>query len=180
VSDDRRIETPLGPVRLRPEHPDDDGFLFALFSANRIGILRLARIPEDAVADLLALQHRSQTATYRTLYPNAVYSILEHDGVPVGRLIENDETNEVYFVDIALMPDVQRQGLGRAVIAILRDQWAGRGRSARAKVAVENEASMRLFRGLGFTPASTDEHAYLTLRCKRPRHLRERPGTARP
>jgi ribosomal protein S18 acetylase RimI-like enzyme len=166
MSDTRTIETPLGIVALRPERTDDEDFLFALFSANRIGILKLARIPEDAVAELIALQYRSQTATYRTLYPEATYSIVEREGAAVGRLIENDETREVYFVDIALMPDVQRRGVGRAIIRALRDVWAGRGRAARAKVAIENEASMQLFRGLGFAPVGTDEHAYVTLRWK--------------
>ena len=152
---------------LRLERADDHDFLFRLFCANRIWILKLAQIPESAIDDLILLQHRSQTSTYRSLYPNAVYSIVEHDGKPVGRVIEHDESREVYFVDIAFMPEHQRRGFGRAVIGTLRDQWAARGRNARAKVAIENEPSMRLFRALDFVPVSTDADAYVTLRWLR-------------
>lgn len=152
---------------LRLEVPGDADFLFRLFCANRMGILRLAQIPEAAIDDLILLQHRSQTSTYRSLFPNAVYSIVEHNGEPIGRLIENDEKREVYFVDIALMPEHQQHGFGRALIKTLRDEWAARGRNARAKVAIENEPSMRLFRGLGFIPDDADPDAYVTLRWKR-------------
>jgi len=152
---------------LRSESAADGDFLFRLFCANRIDILRLARIPESAIDDLILLQHRSQTSTYRSLFPNAVYSIVEHNGEPIGRVIENDEKRMVYFVDIALMPEHQRHGFGRALIGTLRDHWAAHGRNARAKVAIENEPSMRLFRALDFLPDEADADAYVTLRWNR-------------
>jgi hypothetical protein len=54
------------------------------------------------MALMIAFQYGSQTATYRGMFPDAVYSIVAFGGEEVGRFIEHDETDVVYFVDFVL------------------------------------------------------------------------------
>ncbi len=85
MTDERRtIVTPRGTFVLRPERPEDDPFLFRLFVANNIQILQMAGFAPEMIEKLIAVQHRSQTATYRGMFPHAIYSIVEFEGQEVG------------------------------------------------------------------------------------------------
>jgi ribosomal protein S18 acetylase RimI-like enzyme len=159
----RVIATPRGDVRLRLERPEDDAFLFRLFTLNNIGILREAGLPQAMIDNLIVMQHRSQTATYRAMFPSALFWIVERNGEPIGRYIEHDEDNRVYIVDIALLPENQAAGIGPALVRDTLSTCAAHGRGARAKVMVNNKPSLKMLHRLGFVDADTDDQAYLTL-----------------
>ncbi len=170
----RRYDTRYGSVTLRIERPQDDAFLLELFRGHAIGVLELARLPPDMIERLLAHQFRSQTETHRRQFPDAVYSIIESGGAPIGRLIEEDEGDTVYYVDFALLPDRQARGLGTAFIGMVSDEWAARGRDARVEVMINNEPSLKLCRKLGFVETATTQSGYVELRRKIPEHARNR------
>jgi len=170
----RLIKTPRATFTLRPERPEDQRFLFDLFVFDNIGILQAAALPEDVIEKLINFQFRSQTATYRGLFPDAIYSIVSLDGKDIGRFIEHDETDVVYFVDFVLLPEYQALGYGAALTRALMDEWATRGRGTRVKVLVTNEKSLKMCRKLGFTQAEPDEMAYVDLRWYPP-HLKPAP-----
>jgi RimJ/RimL family protein N-acetyltransferase len=170
MDEERRIiETKRGAFALRLERPDDDEFLFALFRANNIDVLGLMGLPEEMVEQLIRFQYRSQTATYRSLYPDAVFSIIEREGETIGRLIEDDEQDIVYFVDFVLIPERRAQGLGSAFIRALMNEWAGRGRGARVEILTNNEPSLKMCRRLGMVEGKSDDMAYVELRWYPPR-----------
>ena len=158
----RRYDTSHGTVTLRLETPGDDAFLFALFSSHTGRVLRQAGLPDTAIRTMLQFQYRSNNQTHRAAFPNACYSIIESEGNPIGRFIEEDEGATVYFVDFALLEDRQAKGLGTAFIATVVDEWALKGRAARVEVLQNNEPSLKLCRKLGFV--ATREHAgYINL-----------------
>jgi ribosomal protein S18 acetylase RimI-like enzyme len=99
---------------------------------------------------MISFQYRSQSDTHRAMFPDAIFSIIESEGRPIGRLIECDEGETVYFVDFALLPERQAKGLGTAYIEMVADEWAQRGRAARVEVRYDNEHSLKLCRNLGF------------------------------
>jgi RimJ/RimL family protein N-acetyltransferase len=165
----RIIETKRGAFALRLERPEDDEFLFGLFRANNIDVLHLTGLPEAMVEDLIRFQYQSQTATYRALFPDAVFSIIERESETIGRLIEHDERDVIYFVDFALIPERQAQGLGSAFIRALMDEWAGRGRGVRVKILTNNEPSLKMCRKLGMVESEPDDMAYVELRWYPPR-----------
>jgi RimJ/RimL family protein N-acetyltransferase len=165
----RIIETKRGPFALRPERPEDDEFLFRLFRANNINVLHLVGLPDAMVEQLIRFQYRSQTATYRTLYPDAVFSIIEREGETIGRLIEHDERDVVYFVDFVLIPERQAQGLGSAFIRALMNEWAGRERGVRVEILTNNEPSLKMCRKLGMVEGKADDMAYVEMRWYPPR-----------
>lgn len=146
----RSYKTRCGTVTMRPERPEDDGFLFALFRSHTERPLRHARLSDAAIEALVAFQYRSQTANNHALFPYAAFSIIESDGMPIGRLIEHDEDRTVYFVDFALLPERQAKGLGTAYIEMVADEWALKGRAARVEVRYDNVHSLKLCRNLGF------------------------------
>lgn len=165
MSSERRIiATPRGDFVLRPEIPEDDPFLFRLFKASNIKTLHLAGFPEEVIEKLVAFQYRSQTATHRGMFPDAIYSIVSWDGHDVGRFIEHDETDVVYFVDFVLFPEHQAKGLGAALTRALMEEWAARGRGTRVEVMINNEPCLKMCRRLGFTQGEPDERAYVELR----------------
>jgi RimJ/RimL family protein N-acetyltransferase len=159
----RIISTPRGDFVLRLEQPDDDAFLFRLFAANNLQVLHLAGFPQEVIEKLIAFQHRSQTQTYRGLFPDAVYSIVEFAGEPVGRFIEHDEKDVVYFVDFALFPEHQAKGLGSALTRALMQEWAAKGRGTRVKIMMNNEPSLKMCRKLGFVETGAADGAYIDL-----------------
>lgn len=176
MSERRIIATPRGDFVLRPEVPQDAPFLYRLFKAHTVRSLHLAGLPDAAVDQLIAFQHCSQTATHRGMFPDAIYSIIEFGGEEVGRFIEQDETEVVYFVDFALFPEHQARGLGAALTRALMEEWARRGRGTRVEVMINNGPCLKMCRGLGFTQqGQPDDRAFVELRWYPP-HLAPKPS----
>lgn len=149
---------------MRPERPEDEAFLSALFrSHTERPLKRKAGITAAQIETMVGFQYRSQRATHRTLFPNALYSIIESEGLPIGRLIEHDEGETVYFVDFALTPERQAQGLGTAYIEMVADEWALKGRAARVEVQYDNAHSLKLCKNLGFVLHEDKRMGYVNL-----------------
>jgi GNAT superfamily N-acetyltransferase len=160
----RTIPTPRGDFVFRPERPDDEQFLFALFAAHNGAMLRQGGIPAAMIETLLEAQFRSQSATYRTMFPDAIYSIIALEGEEIGRFIEQDESEVVYFVDFLLAPRHQAKGFGPAITWALMQEWAARGRGTRVEVMINNAPCLKMCGRLGFTQSEPDERGYVELR----------------
>ncbi len=78
-------------------------------------------------AALLHMQFRSMRATYAETYKAARFEIVELDAKPVGRIVTDVSHERVLFVDIALLPEVQRGGLATALMTALLDEPRRRG-----------------------------------------------------
>ena len=92
------------------------------------------------------------------------------EGEEIGRFIEQDETDVVYFVDFLLAPQHQAKAIGPAITRALMEEWAARGRGTRVEVMINNEPCLKMCRKLGFTEGKPDERAYVELRWY-PSHL---------
>ena len=155
----------IGPVSLvlRPQRESDDAFLLALFSSHSGRVLRKSTLPAPAIEQMLALQFRANNVTHRTLFPDAIYSVIESGGTPIGRFIEQDEGRTVYFVDFALLEDRQALGLGTALTEQIADEWALKGRAARVEVFHDNAPSLKLCRKIGFVQTGDNGMGFLYL-----------------
>jgi ribosomal protein S18 acetylase RimI-like enzyme len=173
----RTFRTPRGDFIFRPERAEDERFLFGLFAAHNGIMLRHAGLPAAMIENLLEAQFRSQTTTYRDMYPNAIYSIIGFEGEEIGRFIEQDETDVVCFVDFLIAPQHQAKGFGPAITRAVMEEWGARGRGTRVEVMVNNEPCLKMCRKLGFTEGKPDERAYVELHWYPPRLAPERnPG----
>jgi ribosomal protein S18 acetylase RimI-like enzyme len=165
----RRYDTPFGSVTLRTERAEDEAFLFALFDAHAGRVLRQGSLPEAQIRTMLEFQFRANNQTHRSAFPHAIYSIVESGGAPIGRYIEQDEGETVYFVDFALLEDRQAKGLGTALTEKIADEWALKGRAARVEVFQDNTASLKLCRKTGFVQTGDNGMGYVNL--VRPREV---------
>ncbi len=106
--------------------------------------------PDEAVQGFLAQQFHAQHSHYQQHYAAAGRWIIEHGGVPVGRLIVFDSACEVEIVDIALLPEARGLGIGGALIAAVQAQAVIGGKSVNLHAEKNNPARSLYFR-LGFT-----------------------------
>ena len=159
----RIVATPAGALTLRPEQPDDAAFLRRLFVANNAGALRDAGIAGPLADNLLALQLRSQTDTYRRQFPDAEFLIIEHGGEAIGRWIADDEGDAVLIVDFALLPEGQSRGFGAALMGAMMSNAVAIGKALRATVLASNLPSLRMCLRIGMRVVDEDE-VYVHLR----------------
>lgn len=149
------IPTHAGTVSMRPEAADgsDEAFLFHLFASHKLP--EMAFMPLDAAGkeQLLRMQYRSMTATYHGQFPHARFEIVELDGRPAGRLVTDVDAERVYYVDIAMLPEIQGGGVATALMNAVLDEPRRLGIPGRVKVIGGNVASLRLCEKIGFTVA---------------------------
>ena len=101
---------------------------------------------ERFLRDQFELQHKY----YLDVYPNAAFDLIV-DVEALGRLYVDRRPDEIRIIDIALLPQYRRLGIGGAIIESLQEEAASRdlGRVVRIHVEHMNPA-MRLYRRLGF------------------------------
>lgn len=149
-------------VRYRPFEEADLPFVAALYASTRQEELSQANWPQEVVDAFLQQQHEAQHAHYSAHYTGMEWLIVEVGGAAIGRLYLAEWKNEVRIVDIALLPDHRRRGIGAA---ILRDiiAWAD-GLPKPVSIHVEKYNPARhLYLRLGFEPVG-ETGAYDLLR----------------
>jgi ribosomal protein S18 acetylase RimI-like enzyme len=135
---------------LRPETPDDESFLRELYASTRTD--ELDQIPDwnDAQrADFLNMQFDAQRAHYREHFPDARYDVIEIEGHAAGRLYLAVGDEGVNLMDIALLPEHRRGGIGGELTSAVQSFAASYGLAVVLHVEESNPA-MRLYLRLGF------------------------------
>jgi ribosomal protein S18 acetylase RimI-like enzyme len=152
-------------ITLRPVTPEDTPFLFRVYASTRAAELALLGWDEAAKDSFLTLQFRAQNVYYQQQFPNADFQIVLLDGTPVGRLYVAHGPDEIHLIDIALLSDHRRQGIGR----VLLEDILTTARQAALPVHLHVEShnpALRLYTRLGFQ--KTSEHGpYLAMEWDR-------------
>jgi GNAT superfamily N-acetyltransferase len=147
-----KIRTSQGTVGLRPATggASEEAFLYLLFASNRAAEMALMPISPTDKEFLLQVQFRSMNETYRNNYPSARYDIIELDRWPVGRIVTDVQTDCVYYVDFALLPQAQGIGVGTTALAAALEEPRRLGLPARLRSFSYHWAARRLYDRLGF------------------------------
>ena len=145
----------LSTLHIRDAGAADEAFFAALYTSTRDDLLALPADP-SMIDGLIAMQHRLQVAGYRNSYPQAVYQVLERDGVAVGRLVTAAVDGAVRVVDIAVLPSARRAGVAADALRHLQVQAAGAGHAVTLSVHQDNVAARHLYEALGFAVDSED------------------------
>jgi ribosomal protein S18 acetylase RimI-like enzyme len=142
-------------ITLRPATATDREVLLAIFAASRS--IELSMVPWDDERKQLfvAQQLDAQTAYYREKYPDATHDIIELEGKPVGRIYADRRPDEIAILDVAVLNECSRKGIGSTVIRRLQTEAAATRRSIGVLVEVYNP-SQEFFIGLGFAAVSED------------------------
>ena len=145
----------LSTLHIRDANAADETFFASLYRSTRDDLLALPADP-SVIDGLIAMQHRLQLAGYRNSYPEAMYQVLERDGVAVGRLVTATVEGAVRVVDIAVLPSARRAGVAADVVRRLQAQAAEAGHAVALSVRQDNVAARRLYEALGFAVDSED------------------------
>ena len=110
-------------VSARPERlPDDGDFLLSVYASARRPELTGLGWSEKQQDAFIRMQFDAQTRHYRESFPDATYSVICVDGERAGRLIVNHSHDQILIVDIALLPEFRRIGVGGRLVRRLLEQ----------------------------------------------------------
>lgn len=148
-------------VSLREVTPSDLEFLQSVYAGTRAEELAVADWSDEQKAQFCRMQFTAQDAHYREHYPTARFSIIERAGIPVGRLYVDRWTREIRIMDIALLPEHRRAGVGTHLLRALMEEARAAGKVLSIHVEKFNPA-LRLYERLGFLPRE-DKGIYLLM-----------------
>jgi ribosomal protein S18 acetylase RimI-like enzyme len=155
----------MSTLVVRPSLPQDEIFLYELYSAVRAPEFELALIPAAQKELLMRIQFRAQMSAYTEMYPNSCYHLVLLDSKPVGRLWVAPREGELQLVDIALHPNLQGKGIGTELVQRLQQEAARAKLPIRCCVFRFNPGSLRFHRRLGFSVVREDQtHYYMEWR----------------
>lgn len=103
-------------MTLRALHSDDMAFIEGLYAGSRADEMSRSGWPAEQIAAFLTQQFTIQHAYYQTHYPDGEFLIVEHQGLPVGRLYLFWGQTSLNLIDINLLSEYQGQGIGSALI----------------------------------------------------------------
>jgi len=138
------------PVLLRPERPEDEGFLFAVYASTREEELSLTNWHEDLRRAFLNQQFNAMRQGYRSQFPTGEFLVIESAGEPIGRMVIHRSAAEIRVVDLALLPAHRNQGIGTW---LLRQVCEEADRPVHLSVLKFNRA-IHWYERLGFTKIS--------------------------
>lgn len=136
-------------LALRPATAADQDFLRALFGAVRAPELGLGGLDAATLEGLLGLQFAAQQQSFRARYPQARCEVIEVAGAAVGQMQVAQQADALLLVDLALLPEWRRRGIGSSLLRGLQQQAAAARQPLRLHVVLNNPAEA-LYRRLGF------------------------------
>ena len=152
-------------VALRPATPADRELLFRVYASTREEELAPVPWPPEAKEAFLRQQFDAQDAWWRTHYAGATFEVVVVDGRDAGRLYLWEGPSEVRIVDVALLPEARRGGIGTTLVRDVQERAAAAGKSVTIHVERMNPA-LRLYERLGFRLVE-DKGVYLFLEWRR-------------
>ncbi|MGZ4280851.1 MAG: GNAT family N-acetyltransferase [Gaiellaceae bacterium] len=126
---------------------EDEAFLQALLATTRPGL----------PGQLLDLQLRAQRREWEARFPGSVDEIVLLDGRPVGRLWVAWMHDACVLVDMALLPEHRRTGIGTEVVGEVLAEADRRGVPVRVTVERANEPSLAFCAKHGFIEVDADQ-----------------------
>lgn len=142
-------------ITLRNVEPEDDAFLFQVYASTRAAEMALVPWTDEQRATFLRMQFDSQTDYYRKQFPTADYKVILARGETVGRLYVLREESANRILDIALLNEHRRRGIGSSLIRKLLNEAQQANKALRIYVESFNPA-LSLFEELGFEQIAED------------------------
>lgn len=136
-------------LSLRPVEAGDEPFLYAVYASTReeeLSVVPWSAVDKEA---FLRMQFQAQHSYYHEQFVNATFDVIELDGEPAGRLYVEERPDEIRIIDIALLAEHRRQGIGSRLLK--RILARGRELGVPVRIHVEkNNPALGLYRRLRF------------------------------
>lgn len=137
------------PVDLRAARAEDKEFFLQVYTFTRTEEMAMVPWTNEQKAAFLRFQFEAQNRHYSTHYPAAQYWVILRKDFPIGRMIVNEGDEEILLMDIALLPEHRKQGIGTALIRAVMVEAAAQHKDLLLHVETFNPA-MKLYERLGF------------------------------
>lgn len=151
-------------VTLRNFTTEDEAFLYRLYATTREEELTALGWNAAQQELFLKMQFNIQHRAYSTNYPQADSYIIIVDGEQAGRLMLNRTDEEIFMIDLALLPEYRGLGIGSTLFKELLAEGAESGRPVILHVLKDNVNAIRLYEKLGFN-MSADVGMYFRMEC---------------
>jgi GNAT superfamily N-acetyltransferase len=148
-------------IALRPITDSDLPFLYRVYASTRWEELEPTGWAIEQKEEFLQQQFTAQHAWWQSQYADTSFDVVERAGVPIGRLYVARWERELRIVDIALLPEFRREGIGARLIESVIAEAEALRVPVRIHVEVFNPARM-LYDRLGFVPLE-DKGVYLLM-----------------
>lgn len=157
-------------IALRPVRPEDGALLFRIYASTRAEELAIVPWTDEQKEAFLRQQFEAQSKDWAEHYRDADLSVIEIEGRPAGRFYVQRLAEEIRLVDIALLPDFRRRGIGTQLLKRLFGEGSARNVPVTIHVEIFNPAR-ELYQRLGFVARA--EHGVYLLMEWRPASLRQ-------
>lgn len=140
-------------VGRRPAVAADEPFLRELYASTRPEV---AGWPDEPRAAFLAQQFEAQRTGWGEMFPGSVHDVIVLDERAIGRVWVHSSAEQCLIVDLALLPEHRRQGIGTQVVEEILAESARAGVPTRGHVERMNTASLAFWTRLGFRETGGD------------------------
>ena len=123
--------------------------------------LAQGRFPNDL--DLAAYRTGYEDWTRETVQgniPNCTLSVIEQDGIPIGRLRVLRDDTTITLAGIQLLPEYQNKRIGSMLVEQLKQEAGLKHIPLRLSVEKDNPHAQRFYKRLGFVVRAEDEEEY--------------------
>ncbi len=143
----------------------DSDFLRSVYAAARMPELGGLGWPRAQLDAFIRMQFDAQTRHYRSVFPHAGHSVIAVGGQRAGRLIVDRSQEEIRIVDIALLQQFRRAGVGSELVRRLCEEADANGLPVRCHVEQHNDARC-FWEQLGLVASGLDgTHVAMERRC---------------
>ncbi len=146
---------------LRPETDADIPVLMRIYASTREEELAPVPWTDQQKRAFVTQQFEAQRAHYRKYFADCTFDVIEQRGTPAGRLYLQVRQTQLHIIDITLLPELRRRGIGTAILEALQETGRGCGKGVGIMVEKFNPA-LRLYERLGFVPIA-DHDVYLEM-----------------
>ncbi len=145
---------------------DDLDFMKRVYRSTREEELAMSGWPDEQKDQFIDMQFNAQHVFYQEHYYDSSFELILFDGEPVGRLYVLRSPNEILIVDIAVLLEHRRKGIGSRILRDLIQEATEKKKAVCIHVEKFNPA-LALYKRLGFNVvegAGTDVYSYLEWR----------------
>jgi len=138
-------------IGFRPikDNPEDLEFLYKVYASTRAEEMAMTGWEHQEIDKFLRSQFELQHKQYMQNYKNGKFDIILYHKAPVGRLYVDRRKDDIRIVDIALLTEYRRQGIGSKIMKELIAESEEKKVSLSLHVEHNNPA-MGLYEHLGF------------------------------
>ena len=140
-------------LTLREKAFADESFLLSVYASTRAAEMALVPWDETQKMMFLQAQFQAQQQHYQARYPNASLNVIKMGDEKVGRLYTAELDDEIRIIDVTVLPEYQKRGIGTKLIEDVLKTGAEKQKPVQIYIEDFN-LSAKFFSRLGFTPVS--------------------------